>query len=163
MPLNFCLSTLSLTATSTLSSLWNPEHVLSSLSIVLYDFSSGKWCFFQMIFLSSMNHFFFFFQIFSLVYSRFIFKKNRISYPSILTILILYLQRQCLLFLSQLLLDCFTSRIPNVNPNVTILKLGVRATCTFFFFLRISIAFPDYSSDIFVLYYLLVNSLFSKF
>lgn len=152
MPLNFCLSTLSLTATSTLSSLWNPEHVLSSLSIVLYDFSSGKWCFFQMIFLSSMNHFFFFFQIFSLVYSRFIFKKNRISYPSILTILILYLQRQCLLFLSQLLFDCFTSRIPNVNP-----------TCTFFFFFLISIAFPDYSSDIFVLYYLLVNSLFSKF
>lgn len=51
----------------------------------------------------------------------------------------------------------------NVNPNVTILKLRVRATCTFFFFFLISIAFPDYSSDIFVLYYLLVNSLFSKF
>lgn len=119
MPLNFCLSTLSLTATSTLSSLWNPEHVLSSLSIVLYDFSSGKWCFFQMIFLSSMNHFFFFFQIFSLVYSRSIFKKNRISYPSILTILILYLQRQCLLFLSVVALRLFYITNPKRHNSKT--------------------------------------------
>lgn len=123
MPLNFCLSTLSLTATSTLSSLWNPEHVLSSLSIVLYDFSSGKWCFFQMIFLSSMNHFFFFFQIFSLVYSRFIFKKNRISYPSILTILILYLQSQCLLFLSVVALRLFYITNPKCEPYLHILFL----------------------------------------